>query len=49
VGKGFLKTKVDITQEVDSSAANNVILSINVNVSKRTKIKDINIYGKQAP
>lgn len=45
VGKGFLKTKVDISQELDSSASNNVILSINVDVSKRTKIKDINFYG----
>lgn len=48
VGKGFLNTKVNITQEVDSNAANNVILSINVNVSKRTKIKNINIYGNKA-
>lgn len=48
VGKGFLNTKVDITQATDTSAVNNVILTINVKVSKRTKIKDVNFYGTNA-
>ena len=48
IAKGFLNTKVDIVQEPDTSASNYVILSVNVKVSRRTKIKDVNFYGVQA-
>ncbi|MGE0561600.1 MAG: outer membrane protein assembly factor BamA [Flavobacteriales bacterium] len=48
IAKGFLNTTVDIVQEPDTSASNYVILSINVKVSRRTKIKDVNFYGVQA-
>ena len=48
VAKGFLNTKVDITQVTDTSTSNYVILSIDVKVSKRTKIKDVNFYGISA-
>lgn len=45
INKGFLNTEVDISQEVDTTLANNLILTINVKVGKRTKVKNINFYG----
>tara|TARA_R110001592_G_scaffold32788_2_gene114494 strand:+ start:4793 stop:7276 length:2484 start_codon:yes stop_codon:yes gene_type:complete len=45
LNKGYLNTEVDITQEKDSSFANNIILNIKVDINKRTKIKDINFYN----
>ena len=48
VKKGFLDSEVSITQENDTSAANNVILTINIDRKKRVKIKDINFIGNYA-
>ncbi|MCC7331663.1 MAG: outer membrane protein assembly factor BamA [Flavobacteriales bacterium] len=48
VAKGYLNTVVEIEQELDTSVSNNVILTINVDIPKRTKIKDINFYGNSA-
>ncbi|PCJ01540.1 MAG: outer membrane protein assembly factor BamA [Flavobacteriales bacterium] len=48
VKKGFLDTEVIIEQKVDTSAANNVILTININRGKRVRIKNINIVGNNS-
>ncbi len=48
VAKGRLNAKVTVTQEEDTSIANNVILIIDVNVGERIKIKDINFKGNEA-
>jgi len=48
VKKGFLDTEVNIIQENDTSAVNNVILTININRGERVKIKDINFIGNNA-
>lgn len=45
VAKGFLNTDVSIDQEIDSARQNSVLLTINVNKNKRTKIKDIKFSG----
>lgn len=43
--KGFLNTKVVIDQSVDTAAANNVTLVINVDKGSRVRINRINIVG----
>ena len=48
VKKGFLDAEVIITQEEDTSVANNVILSINVAIGNRVKIKDINFINNNS-
>ena len=45
LNKGYLNTQVEITQEKDTSFANNITLNIKVKINKRTKIKDINFYN----
>ncbi|MCB0410155.1 MAG: outer membrane protein assembly factor BamA, partial [Flavobacteriales bacterium] len=45
---GYLNTHVDITQEADTTFDNNIILTINVEQGKRTRIKDINFYGNSS-
>ncbi|PJA07807.1 MAG: outer membrane protein assembly factor BamA [Flavobacteriales bacterium CG_4_10_14_0_2_um_filter_32_8] len=48
VKKGFLDADVTITQEEDTSVANNVILIINVTIGNRVKIKDINFINNNS-
>lgn len=48
VAKGFLNTYVNIIQESDTVRQNSVVLTIEVDRNKRTKIKDINIYGNNS-
>jgi len=48
LNKGFLNSQVNITQEVDTNLANNVILNINVDIGSRVKIKEINFYGNNS-
>ena len=48
VKKGFLDAEVDIVQENDTNAVNNVILTINIDRGKRIKIKDINFIGNNS-
>jgi len=45
VNKGYLNTEVNVTEQADTTFANNLILTIHVKVGKRTKIKDINFYA----
>ncbi len=46
--KGFLKTDVSITTEVDSSDINTVNMLVNVNRGKKIKIKNITFKGNNA-
>ena len=46
--KGFLDTKVNITQRPDSSLSNSVILAINVDKGSKVKINDIVFEGNTA-
>lgn len=48
VKKGYLDATVSITQEPDTTVANNVILIINVDIAKRIKIQEINFAGNDA-
>lgn len=48
VKKGFLDADVSITQEEDTSVANNVILIINITIGERIKIQDINFIGNNS-
>ena len=45
VNKGYFNADVIVTQKVDSTLQNYVILTIAVNVGERIKIKDINFIG----
>lgn len=45
VNKGRLNTDVEVTQVKDTNFANNIILTIDVNVGGRTRIKDINFHN----
>lgn len=45
VDKGYLNTKIDIIQQVDTARQNSVILTIDIDRGQRTKIQDINFYG----
>src|SRR5690606_33977646 len=47
VSKGFLNTDVKITQEADTARLNNVVLTIEIDRNKRTKIKDITFSGNE--
>lgn len=47
VAKGFLNTDVKITQEADTARLNNVVLTIEIDRNKRTKIKDITFSGNE--
>jgi outer membrane protein insertion porin family len=48
VKKGYLNTKINIIQEVDTIRPNNVTLIIDVKKGRRTKIKDINFQGNNS-
>jgi outer membrane protein insertion porin family len=45
--KGFLNTEVNISQVVDSTKPNHVILNIDIDKNNRVKIKHINVYGEK--
>ena len=48
VKKGFLDAEVVINQKVDTSVANNVILTIDIKKGPRVKIKDINFINNHS-
>jgi len=48
VKKGFLDAKVEIIQKVDTTVANNVILTIDIKKGPRVKIKDINFIANHS-
>jgi len=43
--KGFLNVQINIQQKKDTSAANDVVLYININKNERVKVYSINIHG----
>ncbi len=43
--KGFSKAKIDIVKKPDTTLQNSVILNVNINKSKKTRIKYIKIEG----
>ena len=48
VKKGFLDAEVTVDQKVDTTVANNVILTINIKRGPRVKIKDINFIDNHS-
>ena len=46
--KGYLKTKVSLNTEIDSSDTNSVDMYINIDKGERIKVKNINFDGNQA-
>ena len=48
VKKGYFDVKVNIIQQEDTAVINNVILTIDVDMGKRIKIKDINFIGNES-
>ena len=46
--KGFLKTKVTVNTQQDTTDSNNVNMSVYIDKGKRIKIKEINFIGNEA-
>ncbi len=48
IGKGYLNTKVDISQKIDTLINNSIILTITVDRGSRVKIKEITFHGNNS-